>query len=132
MNGNDAQTLRDIRHFTSSLLERAEWLPQELAAMLREYASELGKGPSRRWDGIGDPAQYAGVAHHIGQSIADGKSSAGACLDHSLDTDRSLDTWYFRAHPRKNVEGALQLLAVRGELDLKNGMHYVRSRDESS
>jgi|HubBroStandDraft_2_1064218.scaffolds.fasta_scaffold770537_1 hypothetical protein len=87
MNGNDAQALRDIRHFTSSLLEHAEWLPQELAAMLRKYASELGKGPPGRWAGIGDPAQYAGVAHHIGQSIADGKSSAGACLDHSLDTD---------------------------------------------
>lgn len=132
MNGNDAQTLRDIRLFMNGLLEHAESLPQELAAMLQEYASELGKGPPGRWDGIGNPAQYGRLAHYIGQSIADGKWPAGACLNHSLDTDYSRDTWYFRAHPRKNVEGALQLLAVRGELDLKNGMHYVRSRDESS
>jgi len=126
MNGNDAQTLRDIGHFMNRLLEHAEWLPQELVAMLREYASELGKYSPGRWNGIGDPTQYDRLAQYIGRSIADREWSAGARLDHSLDA------WYFRAQPRENVEGALQLLAVRGELDLRNGMYYVRSRDESS
>jgi hypothetical protein len=126
MNGNDAQTLRDLRFFTDRLLTHAELLPQELAAMLLEYASELGKDSPGRWDGMGNHAQYANLARYISQSIADEQWPAGARLDFSPDP------WYCRAQPRENVEGALRLLAVQGEIDLKNGMYYVRSRDDSS
>ena len=43
MSGNDAQALRDMRHFTNRLLDHAELLPPDLAAMLRGYGSELRK-----------------------------------------------------------------------------------------
>src|ERR1022692_169280 len=126
MNDNDAQTLRDISYFTNRLLDHAEFLPPDLAALLGEYESELGKYSPGRWDGIGNRAQYGELAQCIGQSIADEKWSVGALLDCSLDK------WYCWGRTRKNVEGALQPLAVRGELDLKYGRYYVRSRDESS
>jgi hypothetical protein len=126
MNGNDAQTLRDLRFFTDRLLDHAELLPQELAAMLLEYASELGKASPGRWDGMGNHAQYGSLAQYISQSIADGQWPAGARLDCSPDI------WYFRPQPHENVEGALRLLAVQGEIDLRDGKYYVRSRDDSS
>jgi hypothetical protein len=126
MDGNDAQAWRDIRHFTDRLLDHAEFLPPELAAMLGEYASEMGRGSPGRWDSIGNFAQYGNLARYIGQSIADGEWPVGTRLD------RPLDIWYCRVQSRENLEDALQLLAVRGELDLKNGMYYVRSRGESS
>lgn len=126
MNEGDAQMLRDISYFTKKLLDHAELLPPELEAMLREYESELGKYSPGRWDGIADRVQYDDLAQNIGQSIADGEWSVGMLLDCSLDK------WYCRGRTRKDVEGALQLLAVRGELDLKDGMYHVRSRDESS
>jgi hypothetical protein len=95
--------------------------------MLREYASGLDRYSSGRWDGLGSLARCDdGLAQCIGRSIADGEWPAGARLD------QSLDKWYFRAHPRENVEGALRLLALRGEIDLRNGLYYVGSRDESS
>lgn len=126
MNNNDAQTWRDVKYFTSRLLLHAGVLPGDLAAMLQVYESELGNASPGRWAGLGTPSQYEHLAGQIGQSITDGEWPPGTCLDWSLDKR------YCWAQTREKVMGALELLAVRGELVQKCGKYYVRSRDESS
>lgn len=126
MNGNDAQTFRDTRYFLGRLLGHADMLPPGLATMLRRYESQLDSASPGTWSGIGNAAQYDALARRISQSITDGELAAGKRLDFSADN------WYCWAQTRENVMGALRLLAVRGELDLRDGMYYVGSCDERS
>jgi hypothetical protein len=56
VNGDDAQTLRDVTYFAGELLKLADVLPADLTAMLRDYHSELRTAPRWRWDGIGGPS----------------------------------------------------------------------------
>jgi len=126
MDGDDAQTLRDVRYFTSRLLLHAGILPSDLAAMLQEYEAELDNASLGRWASMGNPAQYDDLAQQIARSITDGELLPGTRLDWSLNRR------YCWAQTRENVMSALQLLAVRGELVLKSGKYYVRSRGESS
>ena len=126
MNGDDAQALRDLKYFTSRLLEHAGVLPPDLAVMLKEYDLELHGDSPDRWTSVGGVSQYDRLAHRIGQSITDGEWPPGACLDWPINK------WYCCNETRESVMSALRLLAVRGELTLKCGNYYVRSRDESS
>ena len=126
MNGDDAQALRDLKYFTSRLLEHAGVLPPDLEVMLKEYDLELHNDSLDRWTSVGGVSQYDRLAHRIGQSITDGEWPPGARLDWPINT------WYCCNKTRENVMSALRLLAVRGELTLKCGNYYVRSRDESS
>jgi hypothetical protein len=124
MNPDDAQTLRDIKHFTRELLTYADLLPPDLAAMLRDYESDLHSSPSDRWDGIGSPVQYDNLAHRIGQGITDGECPEGKRMDSYPGN------WYTWAQRHDNVEKALQLLAARGELTPRCGTFYVGPHDE--
>jgi hypothetical protein len=126
MNSDDAQTLRDISYFTGELLKHADVLPPDLVAMLRNYESELNDSPPGRWQDIGDPGQYDRLAQRIGQSITDGEWPKDRCLNSSVDN------WYTWGEKLGNAEKALRLLAVRGDLVLRCGMYYTRSRDENS
>jgi hypothetical protein len=127
MDAEDAQTLRDVRYFTSRLLLHAGILPSDLVAMLEDYKSELDHASLGRWASMGDPAQYADLARRIGQSITDGEWLPGVHLDWPLNRRYGWD------QTRETVMKALQLLAIRGELVLKGGKYYVvGSRGESS
>jgi hypothetical protein len=126
MNEDDAQALRDIKYFTSRLLEYAGVHPPDLAVMLKEYELELGNASLERWASAGNPSRYDDLAARIGRSITDGEWPPGTCLDWSRDKE------YCWVQTRENVMSALQLLAVRGELTLKCGNYYVRSGDENS
>ena len=126
MNGDDAQALRDITYFTRRLLEHSGVLPADLALMLKEYELELDNASLERWASMGNPFQYDDLAARIGRAIADGEWPPGTCLDWSRDKR------YCWTQTRENVMRALQLLAVRGELTLKDGNFYVRSYDEGS
>jgi len=126
MNGDDAQALRELKCFTSRLLEHAGVLPPDLAVMLKEYDLELHDDSPDRWTSVGGVSQYDKLAHRISQSITDGEWPPGACLDWPINR------WYCCNETRESVMSALRLLAVRGELTLKCGNYYVRSRDESS
>ena len=126
MNGDDAQALRELKYFTSRLLEHAGVLPPDLAVMLKEYDLELHNDSPDRWTSVGGVSQYDRLAHRIGQSITDGEWSPGTRLDWSRDKQ------YCWVQTRENVMSALQLLAIRGELTLKCGNYYVRLGDENS
>ena len=126
MDADDAQTLRDVKYFTNKLLLHAGILPSDLVAMLQEYESELDTASLGRWTSVGNPAQYTDLTRRIGQLITDGELAPGARLDWPVDRRFG---WPQR---REYVMNALQLLANRGELVLKHGKYYVRSRAESS
>jgi hypothetical protein len=125
VNGDDAQTLRDVTRFAGELLRHADVLPADLADMLRDYESQLRHSPPSRWAGIGDPVQYECLAHRIGQSVTDGEWAGGARLDCPA---RNRHAW---AETSGNFERALRLLAARGEIVTTDGRYYTRSRDES-
>jgi DNA-binding GntR family transcriptional regulator len=94
--------------------------------MLRGYLPELGDMTGGRWDGIGDPCQYAHLAGEIAQDIADGKWAAG---DRVYMRPDGYHAWYFYAERREVVRRALQLLAARGEITVREDGYYVRSRN---
>ena len=110
----------------TAVLEHAGVLPADLALMLKEYELELDNASLERWVSMGNPSQYDDLAARIGRAIANGEWPPGTRLDWSRDKQ------YCWAQTRENVMRALQLLAVRGELTLKDGNFYVRSHDESS
>jgi hypothetical protein len=122
VNGDDAQTLRDVTYFTCELLGHADMLPTDLAAMLRDYQSELRNSPPSRWDGIGDPVEYECVAHRIAQSITDGQWADGERLH---DPTRNRYAW---AQTPGNFMRAPRLLAARGEIINTDGRYYTRPR----
>jgi hypothetical protein len=124
MSPDDAQTLRDMRRFTHELLTYADVLPAGLAAMLRDYEPELYRSPPGRWVGIGDVGQSEPLAVGIGQRLTDGEWPEGTRLD------ASAGHWYAWGASRATVGRTLRLLAARGELALRDGMYYTRSRDE--
>jgi hypothetical protein len=126
MNRDDEQMLRDLRHFTRELLRHADVMSPDLAAMLRDYEPELYRSQPGRWDGTGVTAQSECLAVRIGQRMTDGEWPHGTRLD------ASTDHWYAWGQTRASVEGALRLLAARGELALKSGRYFTRSRDEGS
>jgi hypothetical protein len=125
MNGDDWQALRDIRSFAQGLLSHAGLLPEGLAAMLRSYELELESALPGRWEGVGNPAAYGLLANRMGQSIADGEWPAGRRLDDILRD------WYCVSETPQTIMSALQLLTARGELTLRCGTYYVRSRHEN-
>jgi hypothetical protein len=126
MNGDDAQALRDLKYFTRRLLEHVGVLPADLAVMLKEYELELHNASLERWTSAGGHSQSGKLADRIGQSITDGEWSPGTCLEWPLGK------WYCCNETRESGMSALRLLTIRGELTLKGGGYYVRSRDESS
>jgi hypothetical protein len=129
MNGDDWQALRETNSRTQALLSHAGLLPEGLAAMLRSYASELagvlpeGRAepgqPSGRWERSGDPAARDALASRMGRSITDGEWLAGQRLDCPPGD------WYCVNETCETIMRALQLLAVRGELAVRNGAYYV-------
>jgi hypothetical protein len=125
VDADDAQTLRDVRYFTNKLLLHAGILPSDLVAMLQEYESELNNASPGRWTRAGNPARYTDLARRIGQSITDGEWLPGTQLGWFLNRRYGWD------QTCETVMNALQLLANRGELVLKCGKYYVRSRGES-
>ena len=126
MNGDDAQTLRDVTYFLRTLLKDADVLPADLAAMLRDYQGELRNSPPGRWSGIGDPAEYEDLAHSMAQSVTDGEWADDERLD---DPARN---WHARAQNPSNFDRALQLLAARGDIVTRVGKYYPRPRSERS
>lgn len=124
MNGDDSQTLRDVKHLTGVLLDHADVLPDDLAVMLGDFMLEISN-PSRRWNGIGDPVQDEEVARRIGQWVTDGEWHDGQRLD-------SPDNWHYRMWSPDKVRRALQLLTARGEIVVKDGGYYMRSHSENS
>jgi hypothetical protein len=126
VNGDDAQTLRDVTFLLRTLLKDADVLPTDLATMLRDYQRELRNSPPRRWSGIGDPIEYECVAHRMAQSITDGEWADDALLD---DSTRNRHAW---AQMPSNFGRALQLLTARGDIVIRDGRYYMRSRDERS
>jgi hypothetical protein len=126
MNGDDWQALREIDRHTRMLLSYAEVLPEGLAAMLRSYASELAgvqagldSESSRRWKRAGGLAARDALASRMGRSIADGEWPAGKRLGWPPDA------WYCAYERGETILGALQLLALRGELAVRCGTYYV-------
>jgi hypothetical protein len=126
VNGDDAQTLRDVTFFLRTLLKDADVLPTDLAAMLRDYQRELRNSPPGRWSGIGDPIEYERLAHRMAQSITDGEWADNARLD---DPARNRHAW---AQTSSNFQQALRLLSARGEIVMRDGKYYMRSRNENS
>jgi hypothetical protein len=122
VNSDDARTLGLVKHFTRQLLDRADVLPADLAIMLGDFQSELGNSPSWRWAGIGDPTVYEYVANCVGQLITDGEWPDGQRLDSPQGNPRAWD-W-----TPDNFGRALQLLTARGEIVMKDGGYYPRSR----
>jgi hypothetical protein len=122
---DDEQMLRDMRYFTSELLRHAGTLPADLAAMLRDYESELRDSPPGRWAGTGDLVQGDCLAHRIGQSVTDGEWREGDRLDSPAGN------WRIRGETPGNFAWALRLLAARGEIVTRDGMYFTRSRDEN-
>jgi hypothetical protein len=121
---DDEQMLRDMRYFTGELLRHADTLPADLAAMLRDYQSELRDSPPGRWAGMGDLAQGDCLAHRIGQSVTDGEWREGERLDSPAGN------WRVRGETPGNFTRALRLLAARGEIVTRDGMYFTRSHDE--
>jgi hypothetical protein len=126
VNGDDAQTLRDVTFFLHTLLKDADVLPADLAAMLRDYQRELRNSPPSRWSGIGDPIEYECLAHRMAQSITDGEWADNALLD---DPTRNRHAW---AQTPSNFGRTLRLLTARGEIVTRDGRYYMRSPDERS
>ena len=126
MNGDDAQTLRDMTFFLRTLLKDADVLPADLAAMLRDYQRELRNSPPSRWSGIGDPAEYECLAHSMAQSVTDGEWADDERLD---DPARN---WHARAQTPANFGRALRLLTARGDIVTRGGRYYMRPRGERS
>jgi hypothetical protein len=126
VNGDDAQTLRDVTFFLRTLLKDADVLPTDLAAMLHDYQRELLNSPPSRWSGIGDPIEYECLAHRMAQSITDGEWADGARLD---DPNRNRNAW---AQTPSNFGRALRLLTARGEIVAIDGRYYPRPRSERS
>ena len=126
MNGDDDQALWEVRYFAGELLKLADVLPADLTAMLRDYHSELRTAPRWRWDGIGDPVAYECLAHRIAQSVTDGKWADGERLD---DPARNP---YARTEAPATFQRALRLLAARGEIVMRDGRYWTRSRDDRS
>lgn len=124
----DAQTLRDISFRVRTLLGYRTVLPAGLVVMLREYLPELSDMTGGRWDGIGDPCQYAHLAGHIAQDITDGKWADGDRVYPGKDGNPA---WYFSAERREVIRRALQLLAARGEITVRQDGYYVRSHDDN-
>lgn len=123
---DDEQMLRDMRYFAGELLNLAGTLPADLAEMLRDYQSELRNSPPGRWAGTGDLVQSDCLAHRIGQSVTDGEWREGERLDSPAGNRHA---W---GETPGNFTRALRLLAVRGEIVMRDGMYFTRSRDESS
>jgi hypothetical protein len=130
MDSDDWQTLREINRLTRMLLSHADVLPEGLAGMLRSYAPELacvlsedrvglGSKSSERWKRVGGTAARDALASRMGRSITDGEWPAGKRLDYPPDD------WYCKSETRETIIGALQLLAVRGELAVRCGTYYV-------
>jgi hypothetical protein len=126
VNGDDAQTLRDVTFFLRTLLKDADLLPAGLAAMLRDYQRELRNSPPSRWSGIGDPIEYECLAHRMAQSITDGEWADDALLD---DPARNRHAW---AQTPSNFGRALQLLSARGDIVMRDGTYCMRPRGECS
>jgi len=126
VNGDDAQTLRDVTFFLRALLKDADVLPADLAAMLRDYQRELRNSPPSRWSGIGDPIEYEDLAHRMAQSVTDAEWADDARLD---DPARN---WHARTQTPSNFDRALQLLAARGDIVTRDGKYYTRPRSEPS
>lgn len=126
MNGDDAQTLRDVTFFLRTLLKDADVLPADLAAMLRDYQRELRNSPPSRWSGIGDPIEYECLAHRVAQSITDREWADHALLD---DSTRNRHAW---AQTSSNFGRALRLLTARGEIVTRDGRYYPRPCNERS
>ena len=126
MNGDDTQTLRDVTHFAGELLKHADVLPTDLAAMLRDYQSQLRTAPPWRWDGIGDPVGYECLAHRLAQSVTDGEWADGGRLDDPATS------WRARVEAPATFQRALRLLAARGEIAVRDGRYCTRSRDDRS
>ena len=130
VNGDDWQALRDINCYTLALLSHVDVLPEGLAVMLRSYASELAdvlpegqaelnSESSERWKRVGDRAACDALASRMGRSITDGEWTAGKRLDCPPGD------WYCVNETHETILRALQLLAVRGELAVRCGTHYV-------
>jgi hypothetical protein len=126
VNGDDAQALRDVTYFAGELLKHADVLPAELAAMLRDYQSQLRTAPPWRWDGIGDPVGYECLAHRIAQSVTDGEWADGERLDDPATN------WRARVEAPATFQRALRLLAAQGEIVMRDGRYCTRSRDDRS
>jgi hypothetical protein len=126
VNGDDAQTLRDVTHFAGELLKHAGVLPADLAAMLRDYQSQLRTSPPWKWDGIGDPVGYECLAHRMAQSVTDGEWADGERLDDPATS------WRARVEAPATFQRALRLLEARGDIVSTGGGSYTRSRDERS
>ncbi len=77
MNEDDDRVLWELRHFADGLLQHADMLPANLAAMLRDYHTDLHTAPLWRWYGIGDPVMYQTVADRIAREVTASARESG-------------------------------------------------------
>jgi hypothetical protein len=124
---DDTWTLHQIRFRIERLLEYQAVLPAALVAMLRDYQQELAGTADVRWDGIGSPVRAAYLAAAIGQDITDGLWAPGGQVYMKGD---GTPPWYFLAERSQTARRAMQLLAARGEVTIRDDGYYVRARDD--
>jgi len=121
MTSADEQTLRDIRGRLERHLDYAAVLPAGLVAMPRDYLPELADLAGGRWEGAGLPSQALGLCERIGWDIAEGVWKPGERV--------YSDHYYYRlSEPPVTVHCAMQILAARGDVTIRDDGYYVRGK----